>query len=139
MRLARRCNEFWPLLIGLLAACSSRAVPSSLPESSAASSEAPEARPHRVTQALSEEPPLPGPASDDWRGLRAPAAPSGGQHQHHRPPTGSGHEHGSAPDGSGSNAAPATGVSYVCPMHADVVSSEPGRCPRCGMALVKRP
>ena len=27
---------------------------------------------------------------------------------------------------------------YVCPMHADVVSKEPGSCPRCGMDLVKR-
>jgi hypothetical protein len=26
--------------------------------------------------------------------------------------------------------------SYVCPMHADVTSSEPGTCPKCGMKLV---
>ena len=25
---------------------------------------------------------------------------------------------------------------YVCPMHPDVTSAEPGRCPRCGMNLV---
>lgn len=24
---------------------------------------------------------------------------------------------------------------YVCPMHADVVSDAPGKCPKCGMAL----
>ena len=30
--------------------------------------------------------------------------------------------------------APSTKV-YACPMHADVVSNEPGRCPRCGMRL----
>jgi hypothetical protein len=24
---------------------------------------------------------------------------------------------------------------YVCPMHPDVVSDQPGKCPRCGMAL----
>jgi uncharacterized paraquat-inducible protein A len=24
----------------------------------------------------------------------------------------------------------------VCPMHPDVTSNEPGRCPRCGMKLV---
>jgi Cu(I)/Ag(I) efflux system membrane fusion protein len=27
---------------------------------------------------------------------------------------------------------------YVCPMHAEVVSKEPGSCPICGMDLVKR-
>ncbi len=25
---------------------------------------------------------------------------------------------------------------YVCPMHPDVMSHEPGKCPRCGMTLV---
>ena len=28
--------------------------------------------------------------------------------------------------------------SFVCPMHASVVSSRPGTCPRCGMNLVAR-
>jgi FtsP/CotA-like multicopper oxidase with cupredoxin domain len=27
-------------------------------------------------------------------------------------------------------------VVYVCPMHAEVVSDQPGRCPSCGMALL---
>jgi Cu(I)/Ag(I) efflux system membrane fusion protein len=27
---------------------------------------------------------------------------------------------------------------YVCPMHPEVVSDEPGRCPTCGMFLVKK-
>src|SRR3989338_6569654 len=26
---------------------------------------------------------------------------------------------------------------YSCPMHPEVVSDKPGRCPRCGMDLVK--
>ena len=25
---------------------------------------------------------------------------------------------------------------YICPMHRDVVSDRPGKCPQCGMALV---
>jgi hypothetical protein len=30
-------------------------------------------------------------------------------------------------------------TTYTCPMHADVVQSSPGECPKCGMRLVKRP
>jgi hypothetical protein len=27
---------------------------------------------------------------------------------------------------------------YTCPMHPEVVSTQPGRCPKCGMTLVKK-
>jgi hypothetical protein len=27
---------------------------------------------------------------------------------------------------------------YVCPMHPEVTSAAPGKCPKCGMDLVKR-
>lgn len=27
---------------------------------------------------------------------------------------------------------------FVCPMHADVTSDQPGKCPRCGMALKEK-
>ena len=27
---------------------------------------------------------------------------------------------------------------YSCPMHPDVTSAKPGKCPKCGMALVKK-
>jgi hypothetical protein len=30
-------------------------------------------------------------------------------------------------------------VTYVCPMHPDVVSDEPGRCPQCGVKLMVAP
>ena len=28
---------------------------------------------------------------------------------------------------------------YTCPMHPEVVQNVPGRCPKCGMPLVKKP
>jgi FtsP/CotA-like multicopper oxidase with cupredoxin domain len=31
---------------------------------------------------------------------------------------------------------PGAPVTYVCPMHEEVLSNEPGRCPRCGMKLM---
>lgn len=28
-----------------------------------------------------------------------------------------------------------TAVKYTCPMHPEVISKEPGKCPQCGMDL----
>lgn len=151
MRLIRS-QIFHALLACWTVACASRSVPSSEPRTSAASLQAPEAPPHAVTQALNEHPPLPGPESESWLGLRAPAA-AGGEHQHHHPagpeapaPPHAEQEHGApaphpnhAPQAPGRNEAAPSGVRYVCPMHPEVVSSEPGRCSRCGMPLVKAP
>ena len=33
---------------------------------------------------------------------------------------------------------PTSTGAYVCPMHAEVSSDQPGRCPKCGMKLVPR-
>ncbi|WP_308224953.1 heavy metal-binding domain-containing protein [Flavobacterium sp. J372] len=30
-----------------------------------------------------------------------------------------------------------TAATYTCPMHPEVRSDKPGKCPKCGMALVK--
>ncbi|TGE22681.1 heavy metal-binding domain-containing protein [Hymenobacter metallicola] len=27
---------------------------------------------------------------------------------------------------------------YTCPMHPEVIANEPGKCPKCGMDLVKK-
>ena len=35
------------------------------------------------------------------------------------------------------NATNASAEKYSCPMHADVVSDKPGKCSKCGMALIK--
>jgi uncharacterized C2H2 Zn-finger protein len=29
-------------------------------------------------------------------------------------------------------------VTYTCPMHPEVVSGKPGKCPKCGMALIEK-
>jgi len=36
------------------------------------------------------------------------------------------------------DAAGATGAVYICTMCPDVHSNKPGKCPKCGMALVKK-
>ncbi len=28
---------------------------------------------------------------------------------------------------------------YTCPMHPEVIQASPGKCPKCGMKLVKKP
>jgi hypothetical protein len=30
------------------------------------------------------------------------------------------------------------GAAFACPMHPAVAATEPGKCPQCGMALVKK-
>jgi len=43
------------------------------------------------------------------------------------------------PRAAADGGAPAEATEYVCPMHPDVREPKPGRCPRCGMALVPTP
>jgi len=97
----------------LSAACSARTVPEHAPPASAASTEAPEGFVPTLTSALRSDPPLPGEPLENWSGLQASTAV--------RPRVG----------GAGVAA-----LVYSCPMHPDVTSDKPGKCPRCGMVLV---
>jgi hypothetical protein len=29
-------------------------------------------------------------------------------------------------------------VYYTCPMHPEVISAKPGKCPKCGMTLIQK-
>jgi len=29
-------------------------------------------------------------------------------------------------------------IKYTCPMHAEVISNKPGKCPKCGMNLIEK-
>jgi hypothetical protein len=100
-----------------IAACSSREVPATWPDESPASPAAQAAPGAVVTRALEAHPPLPGEATSGWVGLAAPAEPA----PHH--------EHAGTVDES---------ATYTCPMHPEVMSDRPGKCPRCGMTLVER-
>jgi hypothetical protein len=116
---ARHPWSVWAVAPLFCGACGGRSVPMHPPAGSAASVEAGEARPHAVVRALRSDPPLPGESSPagDWPGLETSreVEPAGTP----RPADSEAHQ-------------------YQCPMHPDVVSTEPGRCPRCGMALVER-
>jgi hypothetical protein len=41
-------------------------------------------------------------------------------------------------DGIEEPASPTAAVTYTCPMHPEIVRDAPGKCPICGMTLVKR-
>lgn len=47
-------------------------------------------------------------------------------------------QHGSGEVRAGRARGPTNGAAYVCPMHPDVRQDAPGRCPRCGMVLVRK-
>ena len=109
--------------------CSTREVPSSFPAGSPASLSAMEAPRAEVARSLREDPPLPGAVTDGWAGLQAedgPSAPAAHEHG-----ADGAHEHGGTPS------QPA--AAFSCPMHPEVTSDKPGRCPKCGMKLEPRP
>ena len=56
-------------------------------------------------------------------------------------PAGHGHHHGAetqSPAAGTTEPAPAAAkLMYTCPMHPEINSDKPGKCPLCGMSLVK--
>ena len=63
------------------------------------------------------------PGGADQHGAHAApeAAPAGNAHANHRAPA-------STPEPAGER--------WTCPMHPEVVQSQPGKCPKCGMKFV---
>jgi hypothetical protein len=64
--------------------------------------------------------------------------PGAGPHQHESatpPPSGHEGEHPQEPPGAAANEEAAV---YACPMHPEITSNAPGKCPKCGMTLVER-
>jgi heavy metal-binding protein len=68
------------------------------------------------------------------------AATAPGGHDHHHDDVG-GMNMSAAPDtvSTAARTQPTTQqATYTCPMHPKVVSDNPGKCPKCGMTLVKK-
>ena len=59
----------------------------------------------------------------------SPVLGSGGEHAHEH--AADGHESQAAPSDAGA-------TRYTCSMHPEVITNEPGKCPKCGMALIPK-
>jgi hypothetical protein len=78
------------------------------------------------------------PVAGDGELAHADQSHTGGSEEH------AGHGHGAA-NVVGTQSSPATQagssdrpLTYTCPMHPEVQSAEPGKCPKCGMKLVPK-
>lgn len=118
--ITRRAGWFTLVAVAVLgmSACSPAPMPISASANDPSNPAAPEGAPRR-------SPPL----------SSAPTAPATlPMHEHG---TNMSASHGTTAD-SGVGAADAGAILYTCPMHSEVTSPTPGRCPKCGMNLVPK-
>ena len=132
----RRGLAVFAAALSLLIACSPGPAPSSQSPKDPSSAAAPEG----MSPALAVAGTTPPPAAAEPI-VVAPTQPAASEHdhQHH------GHSHPATakalpptqPSAAASQAPVAAGAAvYVCPMHPEVTSPEPGVCPECNMKLV---
>lgn len=97
--------------------------------------------------AAPESPPLAVTALGSSSPNLSPATPEGASSRDEKPPSGAehGHSHEGGPPaadkdkaGEGGKAEKQPATVYTCPMHPEVISDKPGRCPKCGMTLVPK-
>lgn len=74
------------------------------------------------------------PAASAVDEARKAAGGGGGHEGHGTPPTTGADPHA----GHGSASGMSAQTIYTCPMHPEVTSATPGKCPKCGMTLVKK-
>jgi hypothetical protein len=138
----------------LLAGCAAITTDDSLPADHPANATASEAPLPAASETLALDPSaLPPPRSDDSAlGMQHYGIAGGVKHDSHDMRHAG---HGSSPPTTatrpGENAAPSAprvtpatvpttaATAHTCPMHKDVVTSQPGNCPKCGMKLVPKP
>lgn len=120
---ATNATVFALLIAFAVAACGAERVRVHVPKDHPAHPDAPAGvQPVRAT-ALAETEPTSRPATE----VPAPHEHMHGQGAREAPQT------ASAPASQ-----PAGEQAYTCPMHPEVNGSAPGRCPKCGMTLVKK-
>jgi len=72
-------------------------------------------------------------------GESADRGTSGGEHAGHNHTAAAGHAtHGGSPAPHEKADSAEQAAVYTCPMHPEVTSASPGKCPKCGMKLVPK-
>ena len=129
----RKCLEILLLVLPLTMGCVASMRQESDPLNHPANPNGPRAPTQAVPLALREDPLDSAPIVSPEATGSSPTTPAESIHHH-----ASGDSPESATSGQGSSKEPTAPGLYTCPMHPDVLRSEPGACPKCGMQLVKK-